>query len=390
MNTDNTIDFGLNLWLDANSIGESFYRAMKTNKWKHMTQAFQVNFMKSIYHLQYQLMCDEYVQQPFYEFDISERGKARHIRAQVIQDRVVQRDVSDNVILPSITPYLIYDNGSSLKTKGINFARKRLVHHLTEYIKENGIEGYILQIDFKKFFDSIPHDELIDSFEKVIKDKKVMRIIIQMIRAFSNEEFDGVSLGIGSQVSQNAGVYYPTPIDNYCKIVRGMKYYARYMDDIYIIHKDKAVLESILNGVCEIARKQKLTIHPNKTHITSLRKGFTFMKIKYNITESGKIIKRIIPKTITRERIRLKKYYKKYMEGKMSYYEIENNFKSWYGNYRKFDSRKSVHEVLRLFIILFKDDIRMYTKDQKLYDLTYTTSDKYHLRDQTQRDANLL
>lgn len=385
MNADNTIDFGLNLWLDANSIGESFYRAMKTNKWKHMTQAFQVNFMKSVYHLQYQLMCDEYVQQPFYEFDISERGKARHIRAQVIQDRVVQRDVSDNVILPSITPYLIYDNGSSLKTKGINFARKRLVHHLTEYIKENGIEGYVLQIDFKKFFDSIPHDEVIDSFEKVVKDKKVIRIIIQMIRAFSNDEFDGVSLGIGSQVSQNAGVYYPTPIDNYCKIVRGMKYYARYMDDIYIIHKDKAVLESVLDGICEIARKQKLVIHPKKTHITPLRKGFTFMKIKYNITESGKIIKRIVPETITRERIRLKKYYKKYMEGRMAYYEIENNFKSWYGNYRKFDSRKSLHEILRLFIILFRDDIRMYTKDQKLYDLTYTTSDKYHLRDQTHK-----
>lgn len=41
------------------------------------------------------------------------------------------------------------------------------------------------------------------------------------------------SVGIGSQISQISGVYYPTRIDNYCKIVKGMKYYGRYMDKLF-------------------------------------------------------------------------------------------------------------------------------------------------------------
>ena len=38
-------------------------------------------------------------------------------------------------------------------------------------------------------------------------------------------------------------------IDNYCKIVKCMKYYGRYMDDIYIIHEDKEYLKGLLNDI---------------------------------------------------------------------------------------------------------------------------------------------
>ena len=50
-------------------------------------------------------------------------------------------------------------------------------------------------------------------------------------------------LNIGDQVAQTAGIAYPIPIDNYIKIVKGMKFYARYMDDSYIIHESKEYLQ---------------------------------------------------------------------------------------------------------------------------------------------------
>ena len=40
----------------------------------------------------------------------------------------------------------------------------------------------------------------------------------------TGEKYMRKSVGIASQISQISGVYYPTRIDNYCKIVKGMKY----------------------------------------------------------------------------------------------------------------------------------------------------------------------
>lgn len=56
------------------------------------------------------------------------------------------------------------------------------------------------------------------------------------------EKYIAKSLDIGDQASQISGVFYPTPIDNYVKIVRQHKMYDRYMDDFAIMHKDKEYL----------------------------------------------------------------------------------------------------------------------------------------------------
>lgn len=161
------------------------------------------------------------------------------------------------------------------------------------------------------------------------------------------------SVGIGSQISQICGVYFPTRIDNYCKIVKGMKYYGRYMDDVYVIHKDKEVLKELLVQVDALSKSLGLFINPKKTQIVKLSHGFTFLKIKYNLTESGRVIKRLVPKTITRERRKLKKY-KKFLEmGKMSYTDILNAYKSWRGNALRFHSHRSVENMDRLFHQLF-------------------------------------
>ena len=63
--------------------------------------------------------------------------------------------------------YLIYDNSASIKGKGIDFARKRLLVHLRKYYHQHGSnDGYILLIDFSKYYDNIQHEKLIEQFEK--------------------------------------------------------------------------------------------------------------------------------------------------------------------------------------------------------------------------------
>lgn len=366
--------YGFNDYIGANKLSDAFYHTEMVSSWKEMTQHFQIHVMLNLYKLQLALLTGEFKQDPFYEFDINERGKPRHIKAQITKDRVVQRTVSDNILAPSLTPYLIYDNGASIKNKGVTFSRNRMTKHLTEYIKHHGIDGWILQIDFKGFFDSIPHKELLFEIEKHIDDPNAMKIIAEMVNAFELEGDTNRSLGIGSQISQICGTFYPTKVDTYCKIVRSMKYYGRYMDDIYVISDDKDELEDILKNIKRIADELGLTLSKNKTHITPLHKGFTFLKIKYNILDDGRILRRIVPKAITRERRKLKSYRRKLDLGELPYSEIEQAFKTWYYSYIKFDSRRSVHEVLRLFLSLFCNEIQFQSNDVNLLTLLEKTT----------------
>lgn len=283
---------------------------------------------------------------------------------------VLQHALCDAVLLPALTPYLIYDNGASLRGKGMAFTRARLAAHLREYQRRYGADGWVLKIDFAKFFDNIPHDRLIDSINDRIQDSRIRDLLSMLLAPYSADvsytdtDFDAVpynsladfetsgprdgsrvlrrSVGIGAPVSQIAGVWYPTPIDTYCKIVRSCRYYGRYMDDIYILHHDRGFLLSVLDGIRRQAHALGLFISEKKTHITPLRRGFTFCKIRYSFTASGRLLMRPVRETFTRERRRLKTLYGLALCGKITVTDYKDLYHSWRSGWIRFDCHRSL------------------------------------------------
>jgi RNA-directed DNA polymerase len=323
----------------------AFEEAKKGCDWKYSVQRYDINSLYETYKLHNELINKTYTPRKYYEFILSERGKIRHIKACNIRDRVVQKSLCNNILNPILKKYLIYDNGASLENKGVSFSRKRLEVHLSKYYKKYGNEGYILQIDFSKFFDSIPHDKLIKMIEKKLPDDSINWLIEILINSFGGEK----GLGIGSQISQISGLFYPSPIDNYCKIVKSLKFYGRYMDDIYIIHQDKKFLLSLLKEITEIANNLDLVINKKKTKIVKINKTFTYLKIKYCLLEDGTIIKKLHRTSITRERRKIKKYAK----SELPYPVIEQAYKSWRGNAINYFSQRSVKNIDFLYNNLF-------------------------------------
>lgn len=59
--------------------------------WKASTQRFKANALQNVNDLFRSLQNDKYKSRGFYEFDIVERGKERHIKSVHISERVVQR-----------------------------------------------------------------------------------------------------------------------------------------------------------------------------------------------------------------------------------------------------------------------------------------------------------
>ena len=307
-------------------LNNAFYQCAKVSHWKESTQQYRASLLVRNIQLQDDIRSGSYKASPTIDFTINERGKMRNINAPAVRDRVIQKVLCQEILIPQLSKPLIYDNYASLKNRGTSFARKRLDMMLRKYIRQYGNDGYVLQIDVKKYFESIDHSVLKDMVHSRVKEPDdVMALIDYVIETSSN---NGKGLNLGAEAPQIFAVYYLSGIDNYIKTVKGVKFYGRYMDDIIIISNSKEELRQLLYEIEEQLKLIKLEVNKQKTHIMTLRHGFTYMQIKYNIY-NGKVIKRPTRKKITRERRRLKKYKKKYDKGEMDLLDIQNAYKSW-------------------------------------------------------------
>lgn len=308
--------------------------------------------------LQDDLLNGIYRVQPTTDFEINERGRIRKIEAPAIRDRNIQKSLTINVLLPRIRPYLIYDNYASLKDRGTAFARKRFEVLLRKYIAKNGVVGYGLFMDISKYFENIDHEILKQRMAKRLDgESDEIKNLVYYIIDVSSRTNKGVNLG--SEAPQIFAVDYLTPMDNYIKIVRGVKYYGRYMDDAFVFAETKEELTELLQIVKEILVSLGLRINERKTHIVKLTHGFTFLKVKYNILPSGKILKRISHKKVVRERRRLKAFRRLVDKGKMTVEEVLNCYLSWRGSESKNHNAcyNTIHEMDMLFNALFPEKI---------------------------------
>lgn len=373
---------------DLNCLYKAYTKSKKGSSWKPQVQMYEMDYLAKLVETSNDIENHAYKAKQGSHFVVCERGKRRNIRSNPFFDRVVRRCLCDEILVPTLRRYLIHDNGASLEGKGISFTRKRFEQHLHEYYRNHGNEGYILLIDFSKYYDNIQHQKLKDQLKKHIQDEDVLWLIDRVLENFkvdvsylddeqyskcldlrfnsdkqfkldpkylTGEKFMAKSLAIGDQVSQICSVYFPTRIDNYCKIVKSIRWYGRYMDDSYIISNDKQFLHDILKDITKIAAELGIFINHKKTKIVKVNRTFTFLKLRYRLTDTGHLMKRINPQTITRERRKLKKYRRLVDDGRMEVADARNSFRSWYGSYEKLLSYRTKRNMKALYNGLFAE-----------------------------------
>lgn len=362
---------------NANNLLKGFYKAEKVSKWKYRTQRYRTNLLKETYHLQQELRKGTYQQSKGAEFKLCEQGHLRLVKALNIRDTALQHSLVETALKPALVHHMIHDNGASLKGKGISFTRRRFEQHLRWHYKRYGREGYVLKIDFKKYFDNISHPIWRKQVSKHIKDPLVLETVDKILKAneidvsytedgFKDRPFNSLehekvdkhlltgkrflkrSMGIGSVVSQIAGIYMPTPIDTWCKTVRRVHCYDAYMDDRIIIHPSKEFLRKLLKEIKCIARSLGIFIHEKKTQIIKLSHGFTFLKTKYFLTGTGKIIRCIPRDVVTRQRRKMKHLAVLTAEKKLCQKEFINQYQSWRGDKKRYNAYRTLMNMDRL------------------------------------------
>ena len=336
---------------DYDNLYLAFRDCMRGVSWKESVQRYYSNALRNIMEIHRKLLDGETLRGGFVEFTIRERGKTRNIKSIHISERVLQKCLCDQVLTPVLSRSLIYDNGACLKGKGVHFAIRRFILHLTKFHRKNkSHDGYALQIDFAKYFDNVDHEILFEMIDSRIGDSRVREVTREFVGAFG----DGRSLGMGSQISQIAAVFYPDRLDHFIKEVLRVKYYGRYMDDLYLIHESKAYLEACLDRITSFCDLLKITLNAKKTRITRLSQGVVFLKGKYTLLPSGKVLRSPLKDSTKRMRTKLVKFREFIAARKMGYEDLSISYRSWRGNYmRRFDAYHRIRHMDRLYNDLF-------------------------------------
>lgn len=325
----------------------AFTKCKKGVMWKSSTKKYRANLSRNTYDIYKQLKDGKYKSKGFYEFDLVERGKLRHIKSVHISERCVQRTLCDESLVPLIERGLIYDNGASMKNKGIDFALNRIEAQLRRHFRKYGNDGYILQFDFKGYFENIDHRIIDEILRRIYPDKRTYRIASHFVNNFGEK-----GLGLGSQVSQILAIAVPNKIDHFIKEELKIKGYGRYMDDGYLIHYSKEYLKECLVKIRVKLIEYGIKLNEKKTQIVKISHGFTFLKAKHYLLPSGRIIKKPCRKSIVTMRRKLKKFKK---NDKIEFNDVLTSLTSWIGHMKRYDSYKSVVNMKKLFNELYVD-----------------------------------
>lgn len=287
-------------------------------RWKKSTFLFQNHMFTMVAKTCNDIKNDTYKVGKTYKFTINERGKVRHIDAPFIKDRLVHKVLSNEVLVRIYNKHLIYDNGASQKNKGFIFALTRVKNALIKYYRKYGLNGYVLLIDYSKFFDNCSHNVIKEYHNKLIRNNYTTKVIEDYL-------FISSGLALGIELAQREASIIPNILDHF---IENKEYFIeRYMDDTIILINSLKDAKNILKEYTSLADKLNIKINPKKTKIVSLNECFTYCKWLFKLLNTGKVIMVSHKKTIYRQRRKIRKMVSKNLFNEIN--AVKTSFKAY-------------------------------------------------------------
>ena len=286
---------------------KSYYDARKNKRNKLSQLEFEFNLEENIIKLHEELLSWEYKVWKSIYF-IQKTPVKREIFAWNFRDRVVHHLIY-NYISPILEKEFIYDTYSCILWKWTSFWIKRIKKAIKSCSDNYTKDCYVLKLDILWYFMSINKDKLYKKVEKILFNKKEILkteydFIIKLIKEViyndctQNSIFRGKKedyiwlpknkslffsekwywLPIWNLTSQLFSNIYLNNFDWYIKQELEIKHYGRYVEDFYIIHKDKNYLLSLIPKInTHLQNNLELTLHPKKIYLQHYTKWVLFL-----------------------------------------------------------------------------------------------------------------
>ncbi len=214
-------------------------------------------------------------------------GRQRPLGIPTVRDRVVQ--AAAKVVLEPIFE-------ADFRASSYGFRPKRSAHQAMEQLRVGVNRGWnwVVDADIEAFFDRIDHGVLMRLVEERISDRRMLKLLRQMLKAGVLEE--GVVSSTDQGVPQG-GVISPMLAnvalneldkfwEDHCRYLGQL---IRYADDFVILCRRERDAREALERVGEVLTRLGLTLHPIKTRVVNLgdgREGIDFLGFHCRKVES--------------------------------------------------------------------------------------------------------
>ena len=180
--------------------------------------------------------------------------KVRTIIVPTFEELTVQHCIVQ-ALLPMFYHGMYEHSYASIPNRGAHKGKKfieKWIRHDSKNCK------YILKMDIKHFFDSIPHDILKQKLSRQIHDEKMLNLLFTII------DVTDTGLPLGFYTSQWLANWYLQELDHYIKENLQAKHYIRYMDDMVIFGSNKRELHRMKDCIQNfLQHKLGLTLKEN-------------------------------------------------------------------------------------------------------------------------------
>jgi RNA-directed DNA polymerase len=215
-------------------------------------------------------------------------GGKRPLGIPTVRDRIVQQALHQ-ILSPIFEAK--FSNHSHGFRPGLGCATALEV---VDRAVRNGYE-WIVDADIQGFFDNVDHELLLTAVNEEISDGSVLKLIGYILQAGIVEpdtwELEPSELGTpqGGPLSPLLANIYLHRLDTSMKGRYGL---VRYADDFVLLTRSRSEAEAALalaRGVLE--GELKLRLHPDKTRIVHIDKGFDFLGYRYLRSKKGQLVK---------------------------------------------------------------------------------------------------
>jgi len=201
----------------------------------------------------------------------------RPLGIPTVRDRVVQGSLR-KVLEP------IFEKGFSEESYGFRPGRgcKDALRRVVRLLRAG--HEWVVDADIKGYFETIPHDKLMERIKEKVADGRVLRLleiflkqgIIEDMREWTPEE----GTPQGAVISPLLSNIYLDALDHTME-ERGFKM-VRYADDVVILCKSQEEAEKALEIVKRWMEEAGLELHPEKTRIIGMNEAGGFDFLGYN------------------------------------------------------------------------------------------------------------
>jgi group II intron reverse transcriptase/maturase/CRISPR-associated endonuclease Cas1 len=229
---------------------------------------------KELLNLKNELDDFSYIPEPVKSFELKKENKTRILGISSPKDKIVQKILQDY-----LTKLFNKDFSDKSYAYRPNKGTFKAINRVADFIRRG--DKWVLKSDIKDFFDSIDHNILISLLKKKIKDDNLINLIMLYLKipAVFKDEVIEHNLGVyqGNSISPILSNIYLNEMDKFLK----SSDFVRFADDFVILAKEKQEIEKIYVKLKKFLKTLKLSLKEEKTYITSVDSGFSFLGIYF-------------------------------------------------------------------------------------------------------------